>query len=92
MDMDNDLDGRLRRLETAMDRHGKALDGIAARQEQTVLVMRELLVLMSKTEPDGPPLHEQLAQMTAVMGRSAVLAEQTLAAIERLGRSRRFQS
>jgi hypothetical protein len=90
MDMDNGLDGRLRRLETAMDRHGKVLDGIAARQEQTVLVMRELL--MSKTEPDGPPLHEVLTQMIAVMGRSAVLAEQTLAAIERLGRSPRFQS
>jgi hypothetical protein len=90
--MDNDLDGRLRRLETAMDRHGQVLDGIAARQEQTFVVMRELLMLMSKTEPDGPPLHEQLAQMIAVMGRSAVLAEQTLAAIERLGRSRRFES
>ncbi len=90
--MDNDLDGRLRRLETAMDRHGKVLDGIAARQEQTFVVMRELLMLMTKTEPDGPPLHEQLAQIIAVMGRSAVLAEQTLAAIERLGRSPRFQS
>jgi hypothetical protein len=90
--MDNDLDGRLRRLETAMDRHRKVLDGIAARQEQTFVVMRELLMLMSRTEPDGPPLHELLAQMIAVMGRSAVLAEQTLAAIERLGRSRRFES
>jgi hypothetical protein len=49
-------------------------------------------MLMSKTEPDGPPLHEVLAQIIAVMGRSAVLAEQTLAAIERLGRSRRFES
>jgi hypothetical protein len=90
--LDNDLDGRLRRLETAMDGHGKVLDGIAARQEQTFVVMRELLVLMSKTEPDGPPLHEVLAQIIAVMGRSAVLAEQTLAAIERLERSRRFES
>ncbi len=60
--MDNELDGRLRRLETAMDRHGKVLDGIAARQEQTFVVMRELLMLMSKTEPDGPPLHEVLAR------------------------------
>ncbi len=30
--------------------------------------------------------------MIAVMGRSAVLAEQTLAAIERLGRSRHVES
>ncbi len=54
--------------------------------------MRELLMLISKTEPDGPPLHEQLAQIITVMGRSAMLAEQTLAAIEQLARSRRFES
>ncbi len=84
--MDNDLEGRLRRLETLLTRQQGLLEVQADRQAQTYEAVCALRALMTQPEPDGPPLHELLAQLIALVTRSTVAAEQTLAAIEGLQR------
>lgn len=84
--MDNDLDSRLRRLEALLTRQQDLLEVQADRQAQTYEVVCALRMLMAQPEPEGPPLHELLAQLIAVVTRSTMAAEQTLAAIEALQR------
>lgn len=87
--MDNELDGRLRRLETAMEGQRKVLDGHTVLLEQTDAALKALVALLTRPEPSGPPLHELLGHLTAVIARASVFSEQILAAVERLARGDR---
>ncbi len=87
--MDNELDGRLRRLETAMEAQHKVLDGHTVLLEQTEAAMKALVALLTRPEPSGPPMHELLGHLNAVIARANVLSEQILAAVEHLARGGR---
>ena len=90
--MDNELDSRLRRLEVASAGQREVLDGQAARLEQIHALLDELLSLVRRPEPAGPPLHEVLGQLIAAVGRNTAAAEQTLVALKRLAPDSRAAS
>lgn len=91
--MDNELDGRLRRLETVLDGQRTLLEAHGARVEQTYVLVRELLSLIERPEPAGPSLHVLIGQLIEVIGHTNTLVERghatstkTLEAIERMDR------
>jgi hypothetical protein len=84
--MDNELDARLRRLETLLEQHRAVLDVQTEWQKQTYEAVCALRDMMTEPEPEGPPLHEQMAQLIAVVSDGNELARKTLAAIGELGR------
>jgi hypothetical protein len=84
--VDNELDGRLRRLEAALAEQRDMLAVQSTRLEQTQASVTALVSLLARPEPEGPPLHELLAAMTTALTRGNSIAQQILAAIERLER------
>jgi hypothetical protein len=84
--MDNELDARLRRLETLLEQHRAVLDVHTERQKQTHEAVCALRDMMTEPEQDGPLLHEQMAQLIAVVSAGNDLTRKTLAAIGELGR------
>lgn len=82
--MDNELDGRLRRLETVLEAQRDMLDAQAAQQGQIHTLLKALVSVVMKPEPDGPPLHELLAQLIQVVGRNNALAKQNHATSDRI--------
>ena len=87
--MDNELDGRLRRLEVGLEKQHELLDRQATQQEQTHRLVLELKQLMTAPEPEGLPLGALLAQLVDGINNSNVIARQTLTAIEALAASQR---
>lgn len=51
--MDNELDGRLRRLEAGLEGQRTLLEHQAGRQEQIHELVREALAFITQPEPEG---------------------------------------
>ncbi len=91
--MQNELDGRLGRLEAAVLGQRDLLEGQGARQEEMYQLLVQLVSLVTRPAPSGPPLHELLAQLIAMIAETIretagnrEQSKRTLAAIERLER------
>jgi hypothetical protein len=82
--MDNALDGRLRRLEALLAGQREMLDGQAARLEETYGLLRDLVAVLMKPEPEGPALADLLTELIALMQRNNALVGQTLDTVQRL--------
>lgn len=87
--MDNELDGRLRRLEAGLEQQHELLDRQATQQDRTYRLVLELKQLMTAPEPEGLPLGVLLAQLVDGINNSNAIAGQTLTAIETLAPSQR---
>ncbi len=82
--MDNELDGRLRRLETLLAGQREVLDSQAARLEETYGLLVSLVSVVMKPEPEGPALADLLTELIALMRRNNELVGQTLDTVQRL--------
>ena len=87
--MDNELDGRLRRLEVGLEQQRELRDRQATQQERTHGLVLELKQLMTAPEPEGLPLGVLLAQLVDGINNNIAIAGQTLTAIEALATSQR---
>ncbi len=82
--MDNELDDRLRRLETLLAGQREVLDGQAARLEETYGLLVSLVSVLTKPEPEGPALADLLTELIALMHRNNALVGQMLDTVQRL--------
>jgi hypothetical protein len=82
--VDNELDGRLRRLETLLAGQREVLDSQAARLEETYGLLVSLVSVVMKPEPEGPALADLLTELIALMRRNNELVGQTLDTVQRL--------
>ncbi len=82
--VDNELDGRLGRLETTLAEMGEALFVLTDRQQQVLELVRMVVGVVVKEEPPGPPLHVLLAALVRGIEGGTALAAQTLSVVERL--------
>ncbi len=82
--MDNELDDRLRRLETLLAGQREVLDSQAARLEETYGLLVSLVSVVMKPEPEGPALADLLTELIALMRRNNALVGQTLDTVQRL--------
>ncbi len=65
--MDNELDGRLRRLETAQADHAEQLRRLVDGQERVHRTLAELVRLMTAPDEEAVKLHDVLASLIKVI-------------------------
>lgn len=73
--MDNELDGRLRRLEAGQGEQGDQLTRLVAGQEELRRAVLSLTQLLTAADPEGQAMHALLKDMTAAIERNTTTLE-----------------